>query len=247
MMTQTIYITPKAKEILDTYIDIVESEVSGLGKVKVENGRIVVTDIYLLRQECDGVSTELNQEDVAKFLEEMVIKGEDTSDLKLWWHSHANMNVFWSVDDDDCIERFQNGWMVSIVGNKVGEYLARFDLYNPVRFAEEKIELVVDWSTNENKRKKLEKEVKEKVIIKESPERRVDNFSSGQDILPNMRLQSEEDSVEEEVGYVEDSEEDSYQDAEFNIDGIDVFDIYATLNTKEWDSLVKKVKKEREE
>ena len=88
-----------------------------------------------------SAETEMNPEGQAKFLEEYITGGGDPSKIKLWWHSHAQMGVFWSATDDKAVEEFSDGWMISIVGNHKGDFRVRLDWYDPVRFTLDKLNL----------------------------------------------------------------------------------------------------------
>jgi hypothetical protein len=161
-----IFIASEAKQKLDLYIKHTDSEVSGLGTVAVIENNFLIKDIYLFEQECTGSDTDLSQEDVAKLILESVRLGLDPSGLKLWWHSHVNMSTFWSPTDKATAGRFGNGWMLSIVGNKNGDYLARLDLYNPIRLTIDNLKLEVYQSASDELIEKIKKEIKEKVKIK---------------------------------------------------------------------------------
>jgi len=158
-----VSITAEAKQWLDLYIATADGEISGLGTVRLYDGRLIITDIHLLEQECSATSTALSEEDVASFLLQTVRLGLDPSELKLWWHSHAHMNVFWSKTDDDTAGNFGNGWMLSIVGNKRGHYLCRFDLYDPVRLTIDQIPILTLPIYNPELLAAIKAEVAEKV------------------------------------------------------------------------------------
>jgi hypothetical protein len=128
-----IYISHDAKQRLDLYIEYAPGEISGLGKVVKFGENLLVTDVYLFEQETSPASTSLGQEDVAKFLTHWVQKGLDPAELKLWWHSHDQLDLFWSVTDEETIQMFDVNWMVSIVGNKYNQYMARLDLKDPCK------------------------------------------------------------------------------------------------------------------
>jgi len=127
---------------LDLYITQCKYEISGLGTVEAnENGDLEVTELYLLDQVVSSGDTELPCESVAKFMAEAPDKGIDLSKVRLWWHSHATMSVYWSPTDEAAINSFDaSPWFVSIVGNHAGDYLARIDLFptelTPVRLGQ---------------------------------------------------------------------------------------------------------------
>lgn len=95
-------------------------EISGLGKVvRQPDGRFLVKDAILLPQKNTSGSTEIEAEDVARA---MYLTKDIEGDLNFWWHSHVNMEVFWSKTDSDTItELSQHGYFVASVFNKKGE------------------------------------------------------------------------------------------------------------------------------
>lgn len=166
-MALTIYITPWAKMKLDAYIDAVTTEISGLGKAVVRDKAIYIEDIYLLKQESGGSDTDLDQQAIAEFMMELMEKGEDIASLKVWWHSHANMNVFWSGTDSDTAKKFGNGWMVSVVGNRRGEYKCRLDVYDPIYIFDENALFAIELPTlTKEMKSSIDEEVKDKVKCK---------------------------------------------------------------------------------
>ncbi len=143
----SVAINARAYQKIRHWVMMAQGEVSGLGIVserRDERGHIiqlVVDEVYLIKQQCSGTDTLLNDESIAQFLIEMTKQEEDVSKLKLWWHSHANMEVFWSSTDEQCIQGLANSsYMLSIVVNKKKNMLARIDVYNPFHLTLNKIE-----------------------------------------------------------------------------------------------------------
>lgn len=102
-----------------------DHEVSGLGIVALEpDGIMRVTHAMLLPQVNTGTSTDIEPEDAAK----MLYKCKDLpGDLRFWWHSHVNMEVFWSGTDMDTIKKIgAGGWFLSTVFNKKREMRTAF-------------------------------------------------------------------------------------------------------------------------
>lgn len=127
-----------AQQKMKHWINIARGEVSGLGAVEeIRNDRGIITgfiidEIYLLKQQSGSADTILDDEAVGQFLFEMAKSGGDTSKIKLWWHSHGDLGVFWSTTDEANIQRLANSsYMISIVGNKDRKSLTRIDLYQP--------------------------------------------------------------------------------------------------------------------
>jgi hypothetical protein len=95
-------------------------EISGLGKVVVEaDGTLRVTNVMLLPQKNTAASTDIEAADVAKA---MYQTREAPGELRFWWHSHVNMNAFWSGTDFATIKSLASGgWFISTVFNKKAE------------------------------------------------------------------------------------------------------------------------------
>ena len=152
---------------LFAYADIALGEISGLGTVKLhENGvDFIVDEIFILNQVSSIGSTDLNSDSIAKFITDLILEGKDPSSLKLWFHSHGNLGVFWSTTDNTTIQGFSNAsYMFSIVVNKRFEYKARLDIFKPLRLS---VELEVNFENDflGIDRVEIEKEVTEKVKI----------------------------------------------------------------------------------
>ena len=132
-----VYVDAEAMAKIRAWTYHAEGEVSGLGLVEtnIEDGRLVsveVVDVFILKQECSGASTELDQQDIARLLCELEREGK-ADQLKLWWHSHADLQVFWSNTDDQNIERLRTAdYVLSIVTNRSWDLLARIDWFSPV-------------------------------------------------------------------------------------------------------------------
>lgn len=111
-----VQIDPKVHAKIMHWVNKATGECSGLGKVQVEGGSLRVIDACLVKQENAGASTEMDGGAVAKAMYEM---RETPGHLNFWWHSHVNMDVFWSGTDIDTIRDIgKNGFLVSSVFNK---------------------------------------------------------------------------------------------------------------------------------
>ncbi len=95
-------------------------EVSGLGMVSIdESGIFRVTHAMLLPQENTGTSTDIEADAAA----DMMYKCRHLpGDLRFWWHSHVDMDVFWSGTDMKTMRELgAAGWFLSTVFNKKRE------------------------------------------------------------------------------------------------------------------------------
>lgn len=134
-----IQIDALALQKLWLWTDMARGEVSALGTVEeirdALSGSVttlLVTDFYLVRQSCTTDETTMDPASVAELLTMLEAQGIDCRKLRCWTHSHGNMSVFWSGQDNDCISGLANGeWLLSLVVNKKHDTLLRLDQYYP--------------------------------------------------------------------------------------------------------------------
>jgi len=170
-----LYFPENSWKKLFAYADIASGEISGLGKITLhENGTdFIVNDIFLLEQVSGVGSTNLNPDSVAKFITDLIVAGENPADVKLWFHSHGNIDVFWSSTDNTTIQGFSDAsYMLSIVVNKRFQHKARLDLFKPIRLTLE-LEVILENNFLGIDRIEIEKEVTQKVKILPTPSSRV--------------------------------------------------------------------------
>jgi hypothetical protein len=123
-----IFILPEAKRKLDLYIENHDKEISGLMRAQCVEKVFTITDVILLKQEVTGATTDLDDDDLTRIIE----NDPHPETLKGWWHSHVNMGVTFSKTDTDTMEGQGGDWSISIVGNKRGQYTTRLNIYWPI-------------------------------------------------------------------------------------------------------------------
>lgn len=161
-----VYITPKAKRKMELYIQKCATEIMGFGEVEQKGSDFLIKDVFILNQDATSASTNFNDETLEEFLVGLIEAKKSPKDIKLWWHSHVNMGCFWSGDDKATARGFQNGWMISIVGNKRGEFLVRLDLFEPIRLTLDNLVFVEQKTYDPELAATIEAEVNEKVRVK---------------------------------------------------------------------------------
>jgi hypothetical protein len=129
-------LTDRAWEKLWLYIHLAEGEVGGLASVTPQDDGFMMSDCYLIDQRATDVDTMLEPEALSRFLVDYAAAGKDPGELRLWWHSHAREQVFWSMDDEHTIDNFGGELLVALVGNFAGKFLARMDRFEPARETE---------------------------------------------------------------------------------------------------------------
>ncbi|MBK8129531.1 MAG: hypothetical protein IPK53_11740 [bacterium] len=134
-----IQVEATAMQKLWLWTDFAKGEVSCLGLVdevvSSETGRttaLIVTDFFLVKQQCTYEETDMDVADVARLISELETKGIDSRKLRCWAHSHGSMSVFWSGQDESCISGLANNeWFLSLVVNKRRDTQMRLDQFHP--------------------------------------------------------------------------------------------------------------------
>ena len=134
-----IQVEAEAMQKLWLWTDFAKGEISCLGLVdevvSTDTGRttaLIVTDFFLVKQQCTYEETDMDVADVARLIAELEAKGIDSRKLRCWAHSHGSMSVFWSGQDETCISGIANNeWLLSLVVNKRRDTQMRLDLFHP--------------------------------------------------------------------------------------------------------------------
>lgn len=134
-----VLIDPPILDKIRHWTALAPGEFSALGLVEKDGEDLIVTEVFLPRQSCTAMNTEMDPDDLARLLVELEAR-DAGSRLRLWLHSHGEMRTFWSGTDDATIEVLANdGYVVSIVVNKAGDVLCRVDLFEPFRHTFHKV------------------------------------------------------------------------------------------------------------
>jgi hypothetical protein len=160
-----IYISPKIHSRIMEYAQSAEEEISGFGSIN-KNTNIIDKLFPLLPQHCSGRETDMD----AEFLHTFTESGQSAT-YDLWWHSHSNMDVFWSGQDESCINLLGQSLcaggnsprpLVSIVVNKRRLSKTRIDIFKPVRITIE-ASLMFYYEFPYSEIERIRAEVKDKV------------------------------------------------------------------------------------
>lgn len=109
-------------------------EVNGFGYVsQVDTNIYRLDEVFILDQLATAASVEVTAEALARHLFEMSQQNIDPSRMRFQWHSHVNMEAYFSGTDLDNIDNYASDWMMSLVANKAGNFQARLDVYRPFR------------------------------------------------------------------------------------------------------------------
>lgn len=191
---------------LRAYVDQVEGEISGMGEIKkeIENGetKFIVSDIRIFRQSISSGHTTLDRKDLGKFYDAILREGKSMKEWRLWWHSHNDMGTFFSGIDTNTIEEFdiespEENWILALVTNKSEDTLIRCDIFQPIRYTINEIEVEIVYE-DEEIRKEVKKEIEEKV---KAPSLWNDVVKGVKDIFfPEIEAEIEIESIKSKKG-----------------------------------------------
>ena len=108
------------------YVDEVDDEVGWLSTVIRKGNEFFVHDVYLFEQDVHGATTEITPEGLSDFAEKILLEenGVDIwNNMKLWGHSHVNMGVTPSSQDEEQIEELKKNsdFFIRVIANKKGD------------------------------------------------------------------------------------------------------------------------------
>lgn len=110
-----------------TYVDSCSDEIGWLGTIQEKKGFYYLDDVFLFHQEVHATTTEITVDGLTSFAEELLQQEngmELWNTMRVWGHSHVNMAVFASGQDDAQMKTFGeagNPYFFRIISNKKGE------------------------------------------------------------------------------------------------------------------------------
>ena len=119
------------------YINACNTEINGFGHVRTIGNTILVEDVFILDQQASAAHVTVDQAALDAYVYQMILAGGNPGSIRFQWHSHVDMEAYFSFVDTANIENWPGEWLVSFVGNRRGEYQCRLDLMHPLRLAVE--------------------------------------------------------------------------------------------------------------
>ncbi len=166
-----IVVSMKSFIKMQCYIDAVSYEIGWLGPVSREENIFRIEDVYLFEQNVTSFHNNIISKALAEFGEKLLRGGpkhlELFNKIRLWGHSHVDMDVLPSPEDDRQMEdlsREDVPYFIRGIFNKLGD--VRFDIF----FYEKNLKaLDVSWRVepviSKKVRERIEKEVYQKVTF----------------------------------------------------------------------------------
>ena len=126
--TPTLFISNDAYLKMQEYIAQSKKEIGWLGTCSRQDDDYIINNVYLFNQEVHETTCEITEEGLNKFALELMEKpnGMDIwNNICLWGHSHVNMGVLPSSQDNKQLDFFlknmKEGFFIRYIGNKKGE------------------------------------------------------------------------------------------------------------------------------
>ena len=124
----TLFINNDAYLKMQEYIAQSKKEIGWLGTCSRQDNDYIINNVYLFDQEVHETTCEITEEGLNKFALELMEKpnGMDIwNNICLWGHSHVNMGVLPSSQDNKQLDFFlknmKEGFFIRYIGNKTGE------------------------------------------------------------------------------------------------------------------------------
>jgi len=121
-----VLITPKVMFDILSIVKQSAQEVGWLGTIK-QHGKIFLLDkVHLLKQEVAAATTEITPEGLSDFYTELIDHDgpEAANTIRLWGHSHVQMDTFASAQDESQMEVFMGNnadYFIRMIANKKGK------------------------------------------------------------------------------------------------------------------------------
>lgn len=116
---QILY-TPKAWQKIWLLVDTCPKEVGWLGTVTKHDEVYMIEDIFVLEQTVTHTETDIEADALAHLALQLEEQGIDSSTLRYWGHSHVNMQVSPSGQDENQTEEYLEhvDWFIRGIYNK---------------------------------------------------------------------------------------------------------------------------------
>lgn len=125
--SKRVVVMPTALQTMQLIVQLSDKEVGWLGRVREIENILVLTDIYLFHQEVAHTTCEITAAGLTEFAMELLEQpgGDEVyNEVRLWGHSHVNMGVSPSGQDEKQMGVFETSghpWFLRCIANKKGD------------------------------------------------------------------------------------------------------------------------------
>lgn len=161
--------TPEVKATIDLLVATCDKEVGWLGTVTAVDNVYTVDRIFIPKQTVSSVETDIDPSSMAD-IDEVLYASEGGSDrLYYWGHSHVNMAVNPSGQDENQVREYLNACpkFIRAIHNKSGDY--KLDFYDrDMRVVFQNLDLKVAFELPEDTKKLILKTIADNVSLQNS-------------------------------------------------------------------------------
>jgi hypothetical protein len=121
------------------YVEHCDNEIAWLGLVEKDGTTYTIVDVDLMQQDVSSATAEIHEKGLQEYAERFISKGdfETLSKIRLWGHSHVNMDTTPSSTDEETFEEYGENceYFIRIIANKKGKLTVDFvDMIEDLRF-----------------------------------------------------------------------------------------------------------------
>ena len=193
-----VLIHTKALQKMFVYTDECADEVGWLGTAYREGNEIHITDTFLFEQEVHATTTEITPEGLEKFGTELLTQEngvEVWNNLKMWGHSHVNMGITPSGQDDKQMVEFSqigHDWFIRLICNKKGDLgIDVFDYEEGIVYKNVPWERLIS--------QEEEEEVMQNQAIRAELQKQLDELDAQMKVLSTQGLEERKPQIKEEM------------------------------------------------
>ena len=124
-----IAFTQHALDKMGAYVGLMNQEIAWMSTVEKRGNTYLITDCHLFGQAVHGATAEIDPEQLGELIHEILVNDPENgvnvvNSLKCWGHSHVNMAVHPSGQDDRQMDDFGetvDDYMIRVIANKHGD------------------------------------------------------------------------------------------------------------------------------
>lgn len=139
LIPPTVYITYRALAEMKEYVMQSNGEIGWLAYVEKKEEKdtnvYTITHTVLFEQTVSAVSTDLDENDLARYANKLMREGraDELNKIRCWGHSHVNMEIMPSGTDENTFEEYYEScdFFIRIIANKKGDL--KLDIAEPLR------------------------------------------------------------------------------------------------------------------
>lgn len=124
------------------------NEVTGIGTIRASPNltELQVTEIFLPQQHANNSFCQFDEGALNAVIYDLICQDPERSqELRFRWHSHGESPTFYSATDLRDIETWESDWVVNMIINVHQDYVARLDLFAPLRVRDIPLDLIIDY------------------------------------------------------------------------------------------------------